>query len=75
MKIYTLKTETLMKEIEDDTYEQKGIPCPWIGRSNIVKVFLRPKAIYRFSSISVVSNDIKIPTAFFKELEWTILKL
>ena len=58
-----------MKEIEDDTYEQKGIPCPWIGSSNIVKVFLRPKAIYRFSSISVVTNDIKIPTAFFKELE------
>ena len=52
MKIYTLKTEKLMKEIEDDTYEWKDIPCPWIGRINIVKMSLRPKAIYRFGSIS-----------------------
>ena len=38
----------LMKEIEDDTNRWRGIPCSWIGRINIVKMTLLPKAIYRF---------------------------
>ena len=34
-----------MKEIEDDTNKWKHIPYSWIGRRNIVKVPILPKAI------------------------------
>ena len=36
----------LMKEIKDDTNRWRDIPCSWIGRINIVKMTILPKAIY-----------------------------
>ena len=39
-----------MKEIKDDTNRWRNIPCSWIGRINIVKINILPKAIYRFNA-------------------------
>jgi hypothetical protein len=58
----------LKKEIKD-LRKWRDSPCSWIGRINIVKMAILPKAIYRSNAIL-----IKIPKQFFKDMKRAILK-
>ena len=54
----------MKKKIEDDTIKCKHIPRSWIGRINIIKMFMLPKAVYRFNTF-----PIKIPLAYLTDLK------
>ena len=67
--LYSENYTTVKKEIKEDTNKWKHTPCSWIRGINIIKMSILPKAIYRFSAIS-----IKVPMPDFTNIRQTVQK-
>ena len=62
--LYLENYKTVMKETEEDTNKWKHIPRSWIGKINIIKMSVIPKAIHILNAI-----PIKILMMYFTELD------
>jgi hypothetical protein len=67
--LYDKNFKSLKKEIKEDLKSWKSPPCSWISMTNVVKLSIVIKTIYRFNS-----NPIKISNLFFIEIERAIFK-
>ena len=67
--LYSENYTMLKKENKEAANKWKRILYSWIGRINIFKMSIQPKAIYRFKAIT-----IKIPMTYFIDKEQTFLK-
>jgi hypothetical protein len=52
-ELYKENYKPLKKEIEEDIRRWKNLPCSWIGRINIVRMAILPKASYMSNAILI----------------------
>ena len=48
--------KTLSKGIKEDSKKWKDIPCSWVGKINLVKMAILPKATYRSNTTPIKSS-------------------
>ena len=51
--LYAENYKILIKQIKEDVKKWKDIPCFWVGKINILRMAMLPKAIYRFNAIPI----------------------
>jgi hypothetical protein len=56
--LYAENFKSLKNTIKEDLRRWKDLPCSWIGRINIVKMAILPKAIY------IESDSMQSPSKF-----------
>jgi hypothetical protein len=51
--LYHMNFKSLRKEAEENIIRLENLPCSNIGKTNIVKIAILPKAIHRFKAIPI----------------------